>query len=206
LSAAEYIALTGLLLSLLIIISAGAAFFFHFNAVVALCYGAVIGVGFPFFMLSRKITARQNSIQKDLPDILDMITISVEAGLSFDGALAKLNEKMQGTLVDEFTRVLQEMRMGMSRRDALKAMRDRCDNKDLSLFISALLQANKLGVSIGSILRAQAAAIRQSRRNQLEQKANKATIKLLFPLVACIFPMLFIVLMGPAMLQILDLL
>lgn len=205
LSAEQFIALTGMMIILLMILSAGLAFLFKLDVakmVSAIFYAAIVGLVFPFFMLSRKITARQASIQKDLPDVLDLVTVSVEAGLSFDGALSKLSEKMKGTLVDEFSRVLQEMRMGVTRRDALKAMSSRCDNKDLSLFISALVQADQLGVSIGGVLRVQAVAIRQNRKNQIEQKATKAPIQMLFPLVAFIFPTLFIVLLGPALLKI----
>lgn len=205
LSAEQFIALTGMMVILLMVMSAGLAFLFKFDVakmVSAIFYAAIAGLAFPFLMLSRKITARQASIQKDLPDVLDLVTVSVEAGLSFDGALAKLSEKMKGTLVDEFSRVLQEMRMGVTRRDALKAMSSRCDNKDLSLFISALVQADQLGVSIGGVLRVQAVAIRQNRKNQIEQKATKAPIQMLFPLVAFIFPTLFIVLLGPALLKI----
>jgi len=165
-------------------------------------YGIVLGLFFPFFMLSRKIAYRQESIQRDLPDVLDLITISVEAGLSFDGALAKLTEKMRGTLVDEFGRVLQEMRMGVTRKEALKAMGERCGNKDLSLFVSALVQADQLGVSIGHVLRVQASGIRKKRQQQIEQKANKAPVYMLFPLITCIFPSMFIVLLGPAVLKI----
>lgn len=205
LSAEQFIALTGMMVILLMVMSAGLAFLFKLDVakmVSAIFYAAIAGLAFPFLMLSQKITARQASIQKDLPDVLDLVTVSVEAGLSFDGALSKLSEKMKGTLVDEFSRVLQEMRMGVTRRDALKAMSSRCDNKDLSLFISALVQADQLGVGIGGVLRVQAVAIRQNRKNQIEQKATKAPIQMLFPLVAFIFPTLFIVLLGPALLKI----
>ena len=167
-----------------------------------ICYALLLTLIFPMLMLSVRISARQKSIQKDLPDVLDLVTVSVEAGLSFDGALAKMSEKMSGTLVEEFSRGLQEMRMGVTRKDALKGMSYRCDNKDLSLFVSALVQADQLGVSIGSVLRVQAVSIRKSRQMQIEQIAAKAPIKILFPLVTCIFPTVFIVVLGPAMLKI----
>lgn len=164
-------------------------------------YAIIAGVAFPHFVLSRKIAFRQMSIQKDLPNALDLITISVEAGLSFDGALAKLGEKMKGALVEEFNHVLQEMRMGVTRREALKAMGVRCGNQDVSTFVTALVQADQLGVSIGTMLRNQASVIRESRKQYIEQKATKAPIYMLFPLAFCIMPTLFIVLLGPAIIK-----
>jgi len=205
LSAEQFITVNALLTVLVLGSSILLALSFKFSMMklfTAISYGIVLGLFFPNFMVSRKIAARQSSFQKDLPDVLDLVTVSVEAGLSFDGALAKLVEKMKGTLVDEFNRVLQEMRMGVTRKDALKAMSIRCENKDLSLFITALVQADQLGVGIGNILRVQAAAIRENRRQQVEQKANKAPVYMLFPLIVCIFPSLFIVILGPAVLTI----
>ena len=205
LSAAQFIAVTGVMTVLALGLSLLLAFLFHFTTgklLGAIGYALILGLFFPNFMLSRKINARQASIQKDLSDVLDLVTVSVEAGLSFDGALAKLAEKMSGTLVDEFSQVLQEMRMGVTRKDALKAMSLRCNNKELSLFVSALVQADQLGVGIGGVLRAQAGSIRQYRRQQVEQQASKAPVLMLFPLVVCIFPSLFIVILGPAALTI----
>lgn len=155
----------------------------------------------PLLLLNRKIAKRKISIQKDLPDVLDILTVSVEAGLGFDGALAKLSEKMKGALVDEFNRVLQEIRMGVARRDALVAVGIRCDVPDLSLFTASLVQADQLGVSIGNVLRVQSASMREKRRQRAEEKAMKAPIKMLLPLVLFIFPSLFVVLLGPAMIQ-----
>ncbi len=155
----------------------------------------------PFLLLNKKIAARKRSIQKDLPDVLDLLTVSVEAGLGFDGALAKLSEKMKGALVDEFNRVLQEIRMGVARRQAVVAMGTRCDVPDLSLFTASLVQADQLGVSIGNVLRVQSAAMRQKRRQRAEEQAMKAPIKMLLPLVLFIFPSLFVVLLGPAVIQ-----
>lgn len=155
----------------------------------------------PFLLLNHKIAKRKRSIQKDLPDVLDLLTVSVEAGLGFDGALAKLAEKMKGALVDEFNRVLQEIRMGISRREALVTMGTRCEVPDLSLFTASLVQADQLGVSIGNVLRVQSASMRQKRRQRAEEKAMKAPIKMLLPLVLFIFPSLFVVLLGPAVIQ-----
>lgn len=160
-----------------------------------------VGAAFPFFMLSRKIAARKLSIQKDLPDVLDLLTVSVEAGLGFDGALAKLAEKMKGALVDEFNRVLQEIRMGVTRRDALHAMGARCGVQDLSLFTTSLVQADQLGVSIGNVLRMQSATMREKRRQRAKEMAMKAPVKMLIPMILFIFPTIFIVLLGPAVIQ-----
>jgi tight adherence protein C len=162
----------------------------------------VVGLIFPILLLNQKIAARKMSMQRDLPDILDLLTVSVEAGLGFDGALAKLAEKMKGALVEEFNRVLQEIRMGLSRREALSAMGRRCDVPDVSLFTTSLVQADQLGVSIGNVLRVQSASIRDKRKQRAEEKAMKAPIKMMLPLVMFIFPTIFIVLLGPAVIQV----
>lgn len=161
-----------------------------------------IGLIVPFALLSKKISQRKLSIQRDLPDVLDLLTVSVEAGLSFDGALAKLSEKMKGALVDEFVRLLQEIRMGIPRRDALTAMGLRCDVPDVSLFTTSLVQADQLGVGIGNVLRVQSVSMREKRQQRCEEKAMKAPIKMMLPLVLFIFPTIFIVLLGPAVIQI----
>ncbi len=163
----------------------------------------LIGLLIPLLILNQKIATRKLSIQKDLPDVLDLLTVSVEAGLGFDGALAKLTEKMKGVLVEEFNRALQEMRMGVSRRDALATLGKRCDVSDLSLFTTSLIQADQLGVSIGNVLRVQSVSMREKRKQRAEEKAMKAPIKMMLPLVLFIFPTIFIVLLGPAMIQIL---
>lgn len=167
-------------------------------ALIALAFSLVL----PFIMLREKIARRKGSMQKDLPDVLDLLTVSVEAGLGFDGALAKLSEKMKGALVEEFNRVLQEIRIGMPRRDALHAMGTRCAVADVSLFTTSLVQADQLGVSIGQVLRVQSASMREKRRQRTQEKAMKAPIKMMLPLVFFIFPTIFIVLLGPAMIQI----
>lgn len=149
-----------------------------------------------------KIKNRQREIQRTLPDVLDLLTVSVEAGLSFDGALVKLAEKMKGALVDELTRVLQEMRIGIPRKAALTAMAKRCDVEDLSLFVSAIVQADQLGVGIAKVLRIQSVEARDKRRMKIRELAMKAPIKMLFPLVFFIFPALFVVVLGPAVLSI----
>lgn len=160
--------------------------------------GFTVGFYLPFLLINQKIATRKASMQKALPDVLDLLTVSVEAGLGFDGALAKLAEKMKGALVDEFSKVLHEMRMGVQRRDALHAMGERCGVSDLSMFTSSLIQADQLGVSIGNVLRVQSAAMREKRKQRAEEKAQKAPVKMLIPMVVFIFPCIFIVLLGPA--------
>jgi tight adherence protein C len=169
-------------------------------AMLAFAFGAAL----PYILLNQRIKERKKSIQKDLPDVLDILTVSVEAGLGFDGALAKLAEKMKGALVEEFTRVLQEIRVGVTRREALHALGSRCDVPDLSLFTTSLVQADQLGVSIGNVLRVQSGAMREKRRQRAQEKAMKAPIKMMLPLVLFIFPTIFVILLGPAMIQIMD--
>jgi tight adherence protein C len=161
-----------------------------------------LGAAIPYLLLQRKINTRKNSIRKELPDVLDLLTVSVEAGLGFDGALAKLVEKMKGALVEEFSRVLQEIRIGIPRRDAMHALGMRANVPDLSLFTSSMVQADQLGVSIGNVLRVQSAAMREKRRQRAQEKAMKAPVKMLIPLVMFIFPPIFIVLLAPAVIRI----
>lgn len=163
---------------------------------------ALGGLSIPYYLYVR-IKSRQQAIRRSLPDVLDLLTVSVEAGLSFDGALIKLAEKMKGPLVDELTRVLQEMRIGIPRKAALMAMSNRCNVEDLSLFVSAIVQADQLGVGIARVLRIQAAEARDKRRMKIREQALKAPIKMLFPLVFCVFPALFVVVLGPAILSLL---
>ena len=163
-----------------------------------------IGLFLPYVILEQKITKRKIALQQELPDVLDLLTVSVEAGLGFDGALVKLSEKMKGQMVDEFTRMLQEIRIGVARKDALKALAERCDVQDVSLFTAALIQADQLGVSISKVLRIQSLDMREKRKQRAEEQGMKAPIKMLFPLVFFIFPALLIVLLGPAIIHMLD--
>jgi tight adherence protein C len=163
-----------------------------------------IGVGYlvPEFWLGSRIKGRQKLILKMIPDTLDLLTISVRAGLGFDAALAKVVEKLPGPLTDEFRRALAEVRVGKARRDALRDMVPRTNVQPLSNFIGAIIQAETLGVSISKVLQVQSEQLRIERRQRAEEMAAKAPIKMLFPLVGCIFPALFIVILGPAIIQI----
>jgi tight adherence protein C len=172
-----------------------------------LMFGLVgVGIGYllPEFWLGSKIKARQKVILKMIPDSLDLLTISVRAGLGFDAALAKVVEKMPGPLTDEFRRALAEVRVGKSRRDALRDMIPRTQVAPLSNFIGAIIQAEQLGVSISKVLQVQSEQLRIERRQRAEEQAARAPIKMLFPLVGCIFPSLFIVILGPAFISIIQ--
>lgn len=153
------------------------------------------------FNLSRKITRRKRNIVRDLPYVLDLITVSVEAGLSFDGAIAKVIENIHGDLSDEFAKTLKEIRMGIQRKVALKNLSERCDVKELSMFVTSLVQADELGVSLGKVLRIESANLREQRKQRARESAMKAPIKMLFPLVFFIFPTIFIIILGPALIK-----
>lgn len=150
----------------------------------------------PRIYLQRLVAFRKYMIQKALPDCLDLMCVSVEAGLGFDIALAKLVTKFKGPLGDELKNVLQEMQMGRSRREAFKALSDKMEVEDLSAFISALIQADQLGVSVSKILKIQSAQARLKKRQRAEQLAMQAPVKMLFPMVGCIFPTIMVVLLG----------
>ena len=160
--------------------------------------GAAIGYIGPEFWLGRKMRARSFGMVLQLPDALDLLTISVEAGLGFDAALAKVVEKMEGPLVDEFRQALAEVRMGRPRREALRDLASRADAQPVSNFIGAIVQAEQLGVPIAKVLQIQSNQLRIERRQRAEEAAAKAPVKMLFPMVGCIFPTIFIVILGPA--------
>lgn len=161
---------------------------------------ALLGFGYIIteYWLSKRIKKRSTQMVLDLPDALDLLTISVEAGLGFDAALAKVVEKMEGPLVDEFGQALAEVRMGRTRRDALRDVAARADARPVSNFIGAIVQAEQLGVPIAKVLQIQSQQLRIERRQRAEEAAAKAPIKMLFPMVGCIFPTIFIVILGPA--------
>lgn len=158
----------------------------------------------PRFMLKKAITQRQKVIDRELPNALDLLTVSVEAGLGFDGAILKMVEKTKGPLTFEFRRMLQEMRIGKARREALRELSERCGTEDVQTFVAAVIQADQLGVSIGRVLRIQSQQMRMKRRQQAEERAMKAPIKMLIPMVVFIFPTIFIVLLGPGVLEMID--
>jgi tight adherence protein C len=164
----------------------------------------ILGFFGPDVWISRRIEERRSSMQKALPDVLDLLVISVEAGLGFDSALARVVATVPGPLSEEFFRMLQETRVGVSRRDAMRHLNERTDVDELRSFLLAMMQAEAFGVSIAQVLRVQADEMRVKRRQRAQEKAFAAPVKLVFPLVFCIFPALFVVLLGPAAIQIYD--
>jgi tight adherence protein C len=160
--------------------------------------GAGLGYMAPEFWLGGRARKRSFEMVLQLPDALDLLTISVEAGLGFDAALAKVVEKMEGPLVNEFRQALAEIRMGRSRRDALRDVVVRANSQPISNFIGAIIQAEQLGVPIAKVLQIQSQQLRIERRQRAEEAAAKAPVKMLFPMVGCIFPTIFIVILGPA--------
>lgn len=158
----------------------------------------------PGFYLKSKTKARNQQALRELPDILDLLTVSLEAGLGFDSALGKVVSRKNGVLCDEFHRCLEEIRLGKTRRDGLSGVRDRLTVNELRVLISNILQAEKLGIGLVKVLRIQSEEVREQRKQRAEETAMKAPIKMLFPLVLFIFPSLFIVLLGPAVMQFLS--
>lgn len=166
--------------------------------------GLVVGVMLPDMMIAHKLRQRRQQIQRSLPYVLDLLCVSVEAGLAFDAALQKVAEKVQGPLSQEFEHVAYEVRIGKPRRDALRDMRDRCGVEDLNTFIAAIIQAERLGLGIGQVLRVQADQMRIVRRERAREAAMKVPVKMLFPLVFLVLPALFVIILGPAILQVME--
>jgi tight adherence protein C len=161
-------------------------------------------VGFyaPDALLDRKVQERQREIRNALPDILDLLTISVEAGLSLNAALAKVVENVPGVLASEVSRMLQEIQLGSSRSDAFRHLGERTDVEELNAFILAMIQADIFGVSISNVLRGQAKELRTKRRQRAEREAQQTPVKIVFPLILCVLPSLFIVVIGPGAIRI----
>ncbi len=165
---------------------------------------AALGSVLPGFILGKMITARQKTILNSLPDVIDLITVIVEAGLGFDGALMKVVEKKPGPLACEFERVLQEIRVGRKKKDSLRDMAQRLDIQDFTAFIGAIIQAEQFGVSIAQVLRIQSEQIRLKRKQRAQERAMKVPVKMLIPMVVFIFPTLFIVLLGPVVIKLIE--
>jgi tight adherence protein C len=166
--------------------------------------GSLLGFFLPVMLLSSRIKRRQAIIIKAMPDALDLLTVCVEAGLGFDQAMSKVSEKWENELSLAFERVIQEVRLGKLRREALRDMADRMDIPDMTSFVAAIIQADQLGVSMGKVLRIQSDQMRVKRRQRAEKKAHEAPVKMLIPMVFLIFPSIYIVLLGPAALILLN--
>jgi tight adherence protein C len=162
---------------------------------------AVLGWFVPTMWIYQLGYDRTESLRNELPDAIDLLTISVEAGLAFDAALAQVARNTEGPLGQEFFRVLQEMQIGTGRLDALRALAERTDLEELRVFVGALVQAEGFGIPIANVLRVQAREMRTKRRQRAEERAQKVPVKILFPLIFCIMPALFVVVLGPAAIQ-----
>jgi tight adherence protein C len=168
------------------------------KGILFLVFLPAMGLLFPLAWLSRKVQERKTMILRDLPDTLDLLAISVEAGMGFEGALEVVIQNFVSPLADEFSRTLREMELGLPRRDAFQNLKRRTEVPELSNFVLALLQADALGIPIGRVLKTQAAEMRSKRRQWAREKAGKLPVKILFPLVAFIFPAVLVVILGPA--------
>ncbi|MDR3552123.1 MAG: type II secretion system F family protein [Clostridia bacterium] len=167
-------------------------------------FGMILGVLIPRYYLKSKVKKRQNAIRSQLPDLMDLLSVSVEAGLSFDAALLRVCEHSSGPLVEELMMVYRETQMGKPRREAMRSLGERNSVEELKTFTGAMSQAEQMGIPVRNVLRTQAQQLRLGRSQRAEEKAMKAPIKMMIPLVAFIFPVLFIVLLGPAMLRIMQ--
>lgn len=156
------------------------------------------------FHLSLQISKRRKTMERQLPEVLDLLSLNVEAGLGFEQAIAHIMNQMEGPLIDELTITYREMSMGRTRRDALLIFSERCDINEVKSFVGSMIQAGDLGISIRNVLRSQANAMRQNRRNKIEEKAQKISTKILLPMILFIFPVIFIILMGPAVIKIIQ--
>jgi tight adherence protein C len=170
---------------------------------VLLVFG-LLGFAFPQLWLTSKIQARQKEIRKAMPDALDLLTICVEAGLSFDSAMSKVSEKWENQLSLAFARVIREIQLGKLQREALRDMSDRLGINEMTSFVAAVIQSQQLGVSMSKVLRIQSEQMRMKRRQRAEEEAHKAPVKMIFPMGLLIFPSILIILMTPALLQITD--
>ena len=172
---------------------------------IVIVVGAVV-VGFfaPNLYLYQKSHERADRLQHDLPDAIDLLTISVESGLGFDAALQQVARNTEGPLAEELSRVMREMQIGQGRADALRAMGERTSVADLRTFVGAMVQADAFGIPVAQVLRVQSAEMRVKRRQRAEEKAQQVPVKITIPLIFCILPTLFIAVMGPAVLSIMD--
>lgn len=192
------------LLLILPVLAAGYGWLIH-AGIGSMIMLAVAGIAaaavFPHYYIGQKIKQRSKLALRELPDVLDLLTVSLEAGLGFDAALSKLVSKKQGIVASEFHRSLEEIRLGKTRREALTGVRDRLLVEEIRTLISSILQAEKLGIGMVQVFRIQSVEVREQRKQRAEEAAMKAPIKMLFPMVLFVFPTLFIILLGPVLIQ-----
>jgi tight adherence protein C len=192
------------LVIILPILCGGYAFLLHVKTAMIIFFilgGMLAALYLPNAYLKSKMNVRNKKALRELPDILDLLTVSLEAGLGFDSAMNKVVSKKHGVIADEFHRCLEEIRLGKTRREALAGIRERIEVDEVRGFIGGILQAEKLGIGMVQVLRVQSQEVREQRKQRAEEQAMKAPIKMLFPLIFFIFPSLFIVLLGPAIIQ-----
>ena len=180
--------------------------FLFTQEIIIMAVGAIVGAAFPFLVLNSKIRERQKDLKRQLPEFLDLLCVSVQAGLSFDGAVAKIITRMKGSLTDEFKHMQDDLKFGMTKQYALTQMARRCDLEEIYLFTNSIIQAEKLGTSMSQTLRLQADNMRERHRQYVKTEAMKAPIKIMFPMVLFIFPAIFVVLLLPALLSLMKVL
>lgn len=190
-----------LVASLLLLVLMGTSFPVTLGGVVV---ASLLGYCAPNLALYQRSYNRNLAMQKALPDAIDLLTISVESGLAFDGAVAQVARNTEGPLSEEFARMLQEMQIGRGRAQALRSLAERSDMPDLRAFVGAMVQADSFGIPVGQVLRVQSSEIRVKRRQWAEEMAQKVPVKILVPLIFCILPCLFVAVLGPAVLSIMD--
>jgi tight adherence protein C len=198
--AAKWLTAVGLVVAAVVVLPLSGLGFA--GTVVAVLAGAFVGYYLPEWIVRSRAGERQKAIQLALPDALDLMSITVEAGLSFDAALDRVGREMGGPLGDELHRVVQEMRLGKGRGEALRDLSGRTTVEELKAFVMAMVQAEIFGISVARVLHVQAGELRIKRRQRAEEKAQKLPVKIIFPLLLCIFPALFVVLLGPAAISI----
>lgn len=165
-------------------------------------FGVILAILIPRYYLQSSVKKRQGGIRQQMPDILDLLSVSVEAGLGFDAALIRVSDRATGPLVEELITVYREMQMGRPRREALKDLGERSSISELKMFASSMVQADQLGISIKNVLKAQSQQLRLARKQRAEEKAMKAPVKMMLPLIIFIFPVVFIILLGPSVVEI----
>jgi tight adherence protein C len=171
------------------------------HGVIGIVFGALAGTFLPDLLIYNAAAKRQKALARALPDVLDAMVIGVEAGLGLDSAMVQVAQMLRGPMPDELHRVLQEMKLGVARSDALRALSARTNVRDLKTLVTALVQAGELGISVGGILREHASDQRVRRRQRAEEQAQKVAVKMLFPVLLCFFPAIFVVVIGPAVLH-----